>query len=56
MSAAVLEVFDTKMQKTNYWLNDLMQIVRWLDKHKDIKHLCRANYGVSGHEASTAKQ
>ena len=54
MSAAVLEVFDTKVQKTNDWLNDLMQILRWLDKHKDIKHLCRAR--VSGHEASTANQ
>ena len=34
MSATGLDVFDTTLQKTNSWLNDLMQVLRWSDKHK----------------------
>lgn len=34
MSATGLEVFDRTIQKTNSWLNDLMQVLRWPDKHK----------------------
>lgn len=33
MSMTGLEVFDTTVHKTNSWLNDLMQILRWPDKH-----------------------
>jgi uncharacterized protein (DUF2267 family) len=34
MSTTGLDVFDTTVQKTNNWLNDLMQVLRWPDKHK----------------------
>ena len=35
MSLTGLDVFDTTVQKTNNWLlNDLMQVLRWPDKHK----------------------
>jgi uncharacterized protein (DUF2267 family) len=34
MSATGLEVFDTTLQKTNLWLNELMGILGWEDKHK----------------------
>jgi uncharacterized protein (DUF2267 family) len=34
MSTTGLEVFDTTVQKTNNWLNDLMVVLRWPDKHK----------------------
>lgn len=34
MSTTGLEVFDTTVQKTNNWINDLMQLLRWPDKHK----------------------
>ena len=34
MSVTGLEVFDTTVHKTNSWLNDLMQVLRWPDKHK----------------------
>jgi uncharacterized protein (DUF2267 family) len=34
MSATGLEVFDSTVQKTNNWLHDLMEILRWPDKHK----------------------
>jgi uncharacterized protein (DUF2267 family) len=34
MSATGLEVFDTTLQKTNLWLNDLMRALAWEDKHK----------------------
>ena len=34
MSATGLDVFDTTLQKTNNWLNDLMQVLHWPDKHK----------------------
>jgi uncharacterized protein (DUF2267 family) len=34
MSATGLEAFDTTIQKTNSWLNDLMQVMDWSDRHK----------------------
>jgi len=34
MSATGLKVFDTTLQKTNHWLNDLMQLLDWHDRHK----------------------
>ena len=34
MSATGLDVFDTTLQKTHIWLNDLMQVLGWTDKHK----------------------
>lgn len=34
MSLTGLDVFDTTIQKTNNWLYDLMQVLRWSDKHK----------------------
>lgn len=34
MNTAGLEVFDRTVQKTNSWLQDLEQILRWADKHK----------------------
>ena len=34
MSATGLEVFDTTLHKTNIWLNDLMQVLGWPDRHK----------------------
>jgi uncharacterized protein (DUF2267 family) len=34
MSTTGLDVFDTTVQKTNSWLNDLMQVLRWPDRHK----------------------
>ena len=34
MSATGLEVFDTTVQKTNIWLNDLMEILGWDSKQK----------------------
>jgi uncharacterized protein (DUF2267 family) len=33
MSMTGLEVFDTTVQKTNSWLQDLMQILDWPDRH-----------------------
>ena len=33
MSATGLEVFDRTVQKTNSWLHDLMEVLRWQDKH-----------------------
>jgi uncharacterized protein (DUF2267 family) len=34
MSATGLGVFDTTLHKTNIWLNDLMQVLGWPDRHK----------------------
>jgi uncharacterized protein (DUF2267 family) len=34
MSATGLDAFDTTLHKTHSWLNDLMQVLGWLDKHK----------------------
>jgi uncharacterized protein (DUF2267 family) len=34
MSITGLDVFDTTVQKTNNWLHDLKQVLRWPDKHK----------------------
>jgi uncharacterized protein (DUF2267 family) len=34
MSMTGLRVFDTTLQKTNQWLNDLMQLLDWGDKNK----------------------
>ena len=34
MSATGLDVFDTTLHKTNIWLNDLMQVLDWPDRHK----------------------
>jgi uncharacterized protein (DUF2267 family) len=34
VSATGLDVFDTTVHKTNFWLNDLAQILRWPEKHK----------------------
>jgi uncharacterized protein (DUF2267 family) len=34
MSATGLDVFDTTLHKTNIWLNDLMQVLDWTDRHK----------------------
>ncbi|HEX8033599.1 MAG TPA: DUF2267 domain-containing protein [Ktedonobacterales bacterium] len=33
MSATGLDVFDTTLQKTNGWLQDLMQALNWTDRH-----------------------
>jgi uncharacterized protein (DUF2267 family) len=34
MRATGLGVFDTTLHKTNSWLNDLMQVLGWPDRHK----------------------
>ena len=34
MSATGLSVFDSTLQKTNSWLHDLMEVLRWQEKHK----------------------
>lgn len=34
MSSTGLDVFDRTVQKTNSWLTDLTQVLRWPDKHK----------------------
>jgi uncharacterized protein (DUF2267 family) len=34
MSATGLDVFDTTLQKTNSWLQDLMQTLDWADRHE----------------------
>jgi len=34
MSATGLDVFDTTLHKTNIWLNNLMQVLDWPDRHK----------------------
>ena len=34
MSATGLEVFDTTLQKTHRWLNELMLILQWQDRHR----------------------
>jgi uncharacterized protein (DUF2267 family) len=34
MSATGLDVFDTTLHKTNSWLNELMQVLGWQDRHK----------------------
>src|SRR5689334_7840642 len=34
MSATGLKVFDTTVQKTHRWLNELMQLLGWGDKEK----------------------
>ncbi|ADE16237.1 conserved hypothetical protein [Nitrosococcus halophilus Nc 4] len=34
MSATGLEVFDSTLQKTSLWLNDLMMEMGWKDRHK----------------------
>jgi len=34
MSATGLDAFDTTLHKTNSWLNDLMQVLGWPDRHK----------------------
>jgi uncharacterized protein (DUF2267 family) len=33
MSANGLETFDTTLQKTNHWLNDIMDDLGWSDRH-----------------------
>src|SRR5258708_4709930 len=39
MSAAALDVFETTVQKTNRWLNELMEILAWKDRHKAYQSL-----------------
>jgi uncharacterized protein (DUF2267 family) len=39
MSATGLEVFDTTIQKTNIWLNDLMQVLGEPDRHRAYQAL-----------------
>jgi len=34
MSATGLDFFDTTVQKTNIWLNDLMKVLGWQDRRK----------------------
>lgn len=34
MSATGLSVFDTTLQKTHQWLNDLMELLGWRDKQR----------------------
>jgi uncharacterized protein (DUF2267 family) len=34
MSATGLDVFDTTLQKTHSWLNEVMRLMDWQDKHK----------------------
>jgi uncharacterized protein (DUF2267 family) len=34
MNTTGLDVFDRTVQKTNSWLTDLTQVLRWTDKHK----------------------
>ena len=34
MSVTGLDVFDTTLHKTNSWLNDVMQVLDWPDRHK----------------------
>jgi uncharacterized protein (DUF2267 family) len=45
MSATGVSVFDTTLQKTNRWLNDLMQLLDWQDKNKAY-HAMRATLHV----------
>jgi uncharacterized protein (DUF2267 family) len=33
MSATGLDVFDTTVHKTNIWLNEIMQVAGWEDRH-----------------------
>ena len=39
MSATGLDVFDTTLHKTNIWLNDLMEVLGWPDRHKAYQAL-----------------
>jgi uncharacterized protein (DUF2267 family) len=39
MSATGLDVFDTTLQKTHSWLNELMRLMDWDDKHKAYQAL-----------------
>jgi uncharacterized protein (DUF2267 family) len=34
MSMTGLDVFDRTIHKTNNWLNELMEVLSWLDRHK----------------------
>jgi uncharacterized protein (DUF2267 family) len=39
MSATGLEVFDTTVQKTNSWLNELREMLGWQDRHRAYRAL-----------------
>jgi uncharacterized protein (DUF2267 family) len=39
MSMTGLEVFDTTLQKTHIWLNDVMEELRWEDRFRGYKAL-----------------
>ena len=39
MTATGLDVFDSTVQKTNTWLNDLMQVGGWVDRRTAFRAL-----------------
>ena len=39
MTATGLDVFDSTVQKTNTWLNDLMQVTGWVDRRTAYRAL-----------------
>lgn len=39
MSATGLRVFDTTLQKTNRWLNELMELLGWADRERAYRAL-----------------
>jgi uncharacterized protein (DUF2267 family) len=39
MSMTGLDTFDGTIHKTNHWLNELMQVLGWRDKHKTYRAL-----------------
>jgi uncharacterized protein (DUF2267 family) len=49
MSATGLDVFDTTLQKTNSWLQDLMQALNWTDRHMAYSALRATLHALRDH-------
>jgi uncharacterized protein (DUF2267 family) len=49
MSATGLDVFDTTLQKTNGWLQDLMQALNWTDRHMAYSALRATLHALRDH-------
>ncbi|MGZ3584262.1 MAG: DUF2267 domain-containing protein [Ktedonobacterales bacterium] len=49
MSATGLDVFDTTLQKTNSWLQDLMQTLDWADRHMAYSALRATLHALRDH-------
>lgn len=49
MSATGLNVFDTTLQKTNGWLQDLMQALNWTDRHMAYSALRATLHALRDH-------